>query len=49
MITADLAKLPRPEIGKINMSEVFDTKSSFHPVFAEMKKTKHDDEVVYIH
>ncbi|XP_026669887.1 uncharacterized protein LOC108625584 [Ceratina calcarata] len=39
IITAELPKLPRPEIGKLSPSKLFGKQSVFHPVMEEAKST----------
>ncbi|XP_076248190.1 uncharacterized protein LOC143188044 [Calliopsis andreniformis] len=39
IITAELPKLPRPEIGRIIPSKVFEKQTVFHPVMEEPRKT----------
>ncbi|XP_076647707.1 uncharacterized protein LOC143356146, partial [Halictus rubicundus] len=39
IITAELPKYPRPEIGKVIPSKVFQKQTVFHPVMAEPKST----------
>ena len=46
IITAELPKLPRPEIGKIMPSKVFGKQSTFHPVLEERKKIRPLREVI---
>lgn len=45
-ITAELPKLPRPEIGKLTSSEVFGKQTVFHPVIERTRETMSMPEVV---
>lgn len=46
VITAELPKLPRPEIGKITPSQVFGKRMVFHPVMERTRETMPMPEVV---
>ncbi|XP_036148036.1 uncharacterized protein LOC105829378 isoform X6 [Monomorium pharaonis] len=46
IITAELPKVPRPEIGKITPSQVFGKQTVFHPVTEPTRKTMPTPEVV---
>lgn len=39
IITAELPKLPRPEIGVKNPHEIFGKQSIFHPAFEKQKQS----------
>lgn len=46
IITAELPKLPRPEIGKITPSQVFSKQTVFHPVMERTRDPMPTPEVV---
>lgn len=46
IITAELSKLPRPEIGKVTPSQVFGKQTVFHPVMERTRETMSMPEVV---
>ncbi|XP_018398309.1 PREDICTED: uncharacterized protein LOC108776253 [Cyphomyrmex costatus] len=46
IITAELPKLPRPEIGKIIPSQVFDKQTVFHPVMEQTREAMPALEVI---
>lgn len=46
LIDAELPKLPRPEIGRIRISDVFGKETSFHPALNKVKVHKNIDEII---
>ncbi|XP_067010369.2 uncharacterized protein [Anabrus simplex] len=45
-ITAELPKLPRPEIGKVRTDVIFGTPTVFHPILSPPKRTMPGNEVI---
>lgn len=46
LIDAELPKLPRPEIGRIRISDVFGKETSFHPALNKVKVHKNINEII---